>query len=523
MCMKIKLTLFVCLVTGSRLLAQIPEDAIRMTWINPTGTARNQAIGGAGGSLGGEITGGLFINPAGLGFYKVPEFVFSPGISLIKNKGDYRGTNTSSDQMSRFSLGTSGMVLPLHTYGANPTWKSQVFSFGINRTANFNNTIYYKGQNDYSSFSEPFVEEFAASRLPIDVNLTNAALTLGTKLANYTYLIDTMKVNGAYEIVGAPQHDAIRAGTDALLNQERTIQSKGGITELALGYGANLEDRFYLGTSIGIPFVNYTRTTTIRESDASNATDRYFDYALYETRYKATGAGVNAKLGVIYKATQLLRLGLAIHTPTLYGLRESTTERMENRVKNLKSPGYTTYTADAQTIGVGIPTYRYDMLSPWKFILSGTYLFGEIADVTKQKGFITADVEYIPHRASKFSSSNENDDQEYYDAVNRVVKDSYKGAFNFRVGGEMKFNTFMGRLGFAYYGNPVKDKELKMSRMNLSGGLGYRNKGIFVDLAYVYSISKSTDFPYRISDKANTFADIKGRNSNIVMTFGFKM
>ncbi len=507
------------MIASHQLYAQIPEDAIRMSWITPSGTARNQAIGGAAGSLGGEITN-LFINPAGLGFYKVPEIVLTPGISLLKSNGEFRGTDATSNQLTRFSIGTSGVVLPISSYDRR---RSAAFSIGINRTANFNNVVHYQGQNDYSSFSEPFAVEFANSGLPINVNLTNAPLTLGTKLATYTYLIDTLKVNGAYEIVGAPQHDAILANTNALLNQEKTVTSKGGITEVAIGYAANMNDKFYFGGSIGIPIVSYSRTTVFRESDAGNAPNKYFDYATYQTDYKASGAGFNAKLGMIMKASTTLRLGLAIHTPTLYGLRESTTERIENKVKNLNSPGYSVYTATADDLGVVIPTYRYDMVSPWKFIVSGTYLFGEIADVTKQKGFITADIEYVTHRSSKFSSANEEDDGSYYKAVNQVIKDSYKGTFNFRVGGEMKFNTMMGRLGFSYYGNPYKDKELKGSRMNVSGGLGYRNKGVFIDLAYVYSIVKDTDFPYRLPDKANTFAYVKGKSSNVVMTVGFKL
>ena len=80
----------------------------------------------------------------------------------------------------------------------------------------------------------------------------------------------------------------------------------------------------------------------------------------------------------------------------------------------------------------------------------------------------------------------------------------------------------MTRLGFAYFGNPYKESELKARRMNLSGGLGYRNKGIFVDLTYVHSLNKDVNFPYRLGDKANTFADIKDSNGNVLLTVGFK-
>ena len=83
----------------------------------------------------------------------------------------------------------------------------------------------------------------------------------------------------------------------------------------------------------------------------------------------------------------------------------------------------------------------------------------------------------------------------------------------------------MARLGFAYYGNPYQDKEfLKASRMNLSGGLGYRHKGMFIDLTYVHRINKDVNFPYRVNaPQANTFANLKENGGNVMLTLGFKI
>lgn len=82
----------------------------------------------------------------------------------------------------------------------------------------------------------------------------------------------------------------------------------------------------------------------------------------------------------------------------------------------------------------------------------------------------------------------------------------------------------MARLGFAYYSSPYKDKALKASRMNLSGGLGYRNKGVFVDLTYVHRINKDVNFPYRVNaPRANTFATVKDNGGNVLLTFGVKI
>ncbi|RYZ38141.1 MAG: aromatic hydrocarbon degradation protein, partial [Sphingobacteriales bacterium] len=124
---------------AQQLSAQIPEDAIRMSWNTPSGTARNQAIGGAMGSLGGEITT-LFVNPAGLGMYKKGEFVLSPGISFNKGTGVFRGTEAKSESVSKFNLGTSGFVWSWQD--GYSKWKNKTFAIGVNRVANFNNIQY---------------------------------------------------------------------------------------------------------------------------------------------------------------------------------------------------------------------------------------------------------------------------------------------------------------------------------------------------------------------------------------------
>ena len=56
----------------------------------------------------------------------------------------------------------------------------------------------------------------------------------------------------------------------------------------------------------------------------------------------------------------------------------------------------------------------------------------------------------------------------------------------------------------------------------LSGGLGYRNKGMFIDLTYVQGFAKDVNFPYRLADKANTFASIKETSGTLLLTVGFK-
>ncbi len=78
------------MLSSSLVIAQEPADALRYSWYVPGGTARQQAVGGAMTSLGGDLSA-AFVNPAGLGFYKTGDFVLTPGYAFGNNKSTYYG------------------------------------------------------------------------------------------------------------------------------------------------------------------------------------------------------------------------------------------------------------------------------------------------------------------------------------------------------------------------------------------------------------------------------------------------
>lgn len=367
-----------------------------------------------------------------------------------------------------------------------------------------------------------FAEEFSNSGLDPDRALNVPRFAFGTAPAIYTYLIDTFTINNKKLVKALPE---FLLENGIALNQRKTIDTKGGIYDIALGYAANMDDKLYVGGSIGFPIVSYTRLTNYRESDPSGNTNNNFDYFELNDYLSTKGIGINGKLGVIFKPADYLRFGVALHTPTFYSL----TDKQSSDLK-----------VASESFRVGIPVAsvnsgvftnnqpgetKYAATTPWKVIASGSYVFREISDTRKQRAFITADVEYVGYSGSNFRADGDNvssEDQTYYNQMKTVIKDYYKGALNFRVGGELKLHTVMFRAGGAYYSNPYKDSELKSNIMQVSGGLGYRNHGVFVDLTYMHNINKDVNFPYRISDKQNTFAQQTGSRGNLLMTLGFK-
>jgi len=501
--------------------AQVPEDALKYSWFGPNGTARTQAIGGAIGALGADVSA-TFVNPAGLAFYKTRDFVISPGFSFINNKGNFRG-GTKSDSKSFFNLGTSGAVFGSNN--SNSRWNGAAFSIAVSTITNFNNRISYSGQNNFSSYGEQYAAEAAASGLDINSVAGSDNVSVGTRLAAYTYLIDTLTIpgNNSPDVVSLAQWKNLKSNAAFLVNQQNNIETKGGITEIAIGFAAAHMDKFYLGGSLGIPIVYYQRNSVFTETDATGDKDNNFEHSTLTEKYTSQGIGLNLKLGAIYKLTDQFRLGLAVHSPTIYGLKDTYYASMTTNTENYVHANNSTVTASSDKTLNLTPEYKYDLNSPWRIMLSAAYVINAVEDVKQQKGFLTADVEYVTYKSNRYKSTDQSSsDASYYAGINSAIKDYYKNAFNFRVGGELKFNTIMARLGFSYYMDPYKDSELSGKKMYVSGGLGYRNKGFFLDLTYVHSMTNDVNFPYRLPDKANTFATINGTGGNIAATFGIK-
>ncbi|MBS1663908.1 MAG: hypothetical protein JST68_22875 [Bacteroidetes bacterium] len=510
------LGLFVCLQAA----AQLPEDALRASWTTPSGTARQQAIGGAMGSIGGDLTSG-YTNPAGLGLYKVSEFVLTPGWRSLKDKASYQGANQTGAAVNNFNLGTSGAVF---AYGGRNPGVSNAFAITVNQTANFNRQVNYQGNNGYSSFSEQYVEEFASSGFGIEEGIGSPYLSYGTRMALYTSLIDTATIGGQLQVIGNPQ----KVGT---LLQRNNLRTSGGITEINLALASSQQDKWYIGGSLGIPIMNYTQEKTWFESDVSGNTNNDFESFTYQERFTTKGWGLNFKLGAIYRPSNAFRFGAAIHTPTVFGLTDRLSASMVTRTEkytNLPQVAVTSDQLDQITNLYPSPNvFKYDLYTPWHFLLSGSYLFGGgEKDFRQQKGFITADIEYVttgsPHFGAAGNGDGTDGDDSYYNAVNQAIKDAYKGSFVGRLGGEMKFNTWMVRAGGSYYTSPYEGQGLKVDRATLSAGFGYRDKGYFIDLAYVAAFNRDIDVPYLLNDKVNTYAALKETGGTVLLTAGIK-
>lgn len=505
---------------SSVLFAQEPADAIRYAWLTPQGTARAQSIGGAVTALGGDITA-LYTNPAGLGMYKTSEFVLSPGFSFFNNKTAYRG-GSATDSKSSFNYGPIGVVWGVPSV-RNSAWKNVSVGIALSKTANFNNRVKLEGSNNQSSFSEKYLEQLYNNGNPVDLVSAENDFPSTSSLAYWTYLVDTVSDNNG-NITGYFSNASVTTG----LNQRQTIATSGGISDFSIGLGANYNDVFYIGGSLNINTLTYTRTSTFRESDATNDHDNYFNYFEAEEYLRTNGVGASVKLGIILKPVDALRVGINFHSPSWYSFKDTYTGSL-----TADTEGYAGVQSKESTeLTDGYPgEYNYRYRTPMRVGAGLAYLFGAQGDVKAQKGFISADVEYVSYKGSAFNTQDNNqDDKAYFSDLNNTIDNVFRSAVNLRAGGELKFETFMVRAGFGYYSNPYtnnyfdnKPQDITNgSRMNISGGLGWRNKGMFVDLAYIHQIIKDAYYPYRLNDNQFNVAKVNSTVGNLLLTVGFK-
>jgi len=493
--------------------SQTPDDALRTAWFTGNGTARNMSLGGAGGSLGGDLTANT-INPAGIGIYKTSEWAISPNYFTLKNKFNYRGTDTTQTEKTRLNYGSMGVVFAIPHQKTNSGWVSSSFSLTLNQLASYNNKIQYHGFNNTSSFSEQYLEELKADRADTISALEN--YIFGTSLAFRTYLIDTIRGVGG-SVMGFQSLVPLSSG----VIQNLDAATSGGYHEVAIGYAGNHEDKLFIGGSLTIPIINYNRELIYSETDATKDTTNQFKSFTYKESFHSSGAGFGLKLGFIYRPEPEWRFGFALHTPQLISYSDRIRSSM---ITNTESYAHTvSETSDNLNDGKE-GTREYQISTPYKILFSGTYIFGATDDTHKQRAFLTGDIEFVNYRGARFSGK-ENAEQstlDYLQLVNEAVKRYYKPNLNYRIGGELKLNTFMIRLGAAYYGSPYKDRSIAANRILTTAGIGYRNHGFFADFAYSLCTITDAHFPYRLNDKPNTYAKQTGSTSTMVFTFGCK-
>ncbi len=476
--------------------AQNLSDAFRFSNNQIQGTARSAGIGNAMGALGGDFTS-LSINPAGSGIYRSSEFVITP-VYNFNNSEITLGNNKFTDNNTYMNFSNVGLVGHYNVGSNNTGLVSVNYGIGFNRLANFNSNSLVSNNGSGVSLLDDIANYATGEKL--NNSYLNGDFSQveyrdwQAKLAWETFLINPAVDNEGNEM----DNNYISVLKDGeLVDQNKTYMVEGGINEYILNFGLNFNHNFYVGTTIGIQDLNYRSISIYKESFEQGGSFSFKD------KYTVSGSGVNIKVGAIYKPVNMLRLGIAFHSPTYYQIDEESDLEMESNLAQ-KNNSY------------GVNNYNYEFYNPTKVILSGALVFNKI-------GLLSADLEYQNYSKMKFRKGG--DGSEGFPDLNAEITDEIKNVFNFRVGTEVKItNKFSGRLGTEFYGNPYKnsvedDSYLTRAMMNGSVGFGYAVNNFSLNAAYRQSLMKSSqnnEQPnfYQLSQKEN--------NGQVMLTFVFK-
>jgi hypothetical protein len=472
-------------------------DALRYSNYHISGTARSAAMGNAFGALGGDFSS-LSINPAGVGVYRAGEFTITPSLGQSNVDGTYLG-NTVSDSKYNISLDNIGYV-------AN-------FNLGENSESGLVSVNVGLGFNKLGSFTMSSLAEGFNSNHSLLAYFTENANNSGLSSSQLDPYYERLAWNTDLLLYDNDKKEYFNDITDSNYGQAQrsTIDRRGYINEYLLSVAANFNHRFYFGATLGIHDVYYKENADLYEWDEQGNTP-YFNNFNFNTYLKTAGNGVNLKLGAILRPIDQLRLGFAFHSPTFYKLNDLYDSGMRSSITY--DDGATEETpASPDKQGV----YDYEIETPMKLIASGALVIGKA-------GLVSVDYEFVDYSTAKIK--NGSDGYNYF-GENQTIKNAYKSVGNLHLGAELKLDpNFSIRGGYEYFPSVYKKSYLNQNNPNLdasystfSGGFGYRQGGVFFDVAYRRLVNEEYA---KLYPGAINMAQYETSKNNLMFTLGFR-
>jgi hypothetical protein len=284
--------------------------------------------------------------------------------------------------------------------------------------------------------------------------------------------------------------------------QKRVISNYGYTGDHSFSIGGNVSDKFYFGTTFSISALRYTGHYEHLEADYDNVINDFKNFT-YTDHFDASGTGYSLKFGAILRPVEILRIGFAVHTPTIYHIDEYFYDNITSAFDN----------NDDYNFGNDPQRYSYSLTTPWRILAGSSLQLGKF-------GIVSADYEYVDYTGAHFSNAS---DGYSYSNENSSIKDVLKGTNNLRFGAEFRLNSFYLRGGYGYYAPAFKSGEMNedLSYNTYSGGIGFRQKSFYIDFSYT---NQSSSREYLMYDDPPYLqpATIHSSKNLYTTTFGFR-
>lgn len=498
--------LFLCLIVQ----AQNNTDAIRYSFKDAGGNARSQAMGGAIGALGSDISV-MGVNPAGLGLSRSSEFNMSLGFYNANTETEYiNGLN--SENKFNFNIPSMGFkITEIQRSKGKPVkegWSAFTFGMNVNRTNNFHSSSFYDGVNTENSITDFFAQYNDASGThPYDYDVDFEPLRY---MAFNSYLVDYDDVND--------QFTSSILSNSTNVSQIGTVTTKGSTNEYNMAFGANHSNKLYLGLGINVQSV---RNITDRSfTEINNGPDSILDMKSLEyTQYiKTTGAGLGLNLGAIFKPVPFLRIGVAYQSPRVLRLKDNFDYGISSTFDVGAMDPYTGEDKSNSSFYESNFQYTYKVITPSRVTGSAAVQFGKI-------GMLTADIEMVDYSTTRMEAIEDGDAG--FALENKTLKDNYDQKINYRIGGELNSGMYRFRAGYSYQASPYKDNAIayneKLARKSFSLGIGIADRDYNFDVAYVRSKWADYDQPYSLGNQETYFVTNNRSSGQLTVSLGLKI
>lgn len=481
------------------------------------GTARYVGMGGAMDALGADISV-INSNPAGIGLFRRSSGSVSFGLVSQDGASSFKygnKTNASFDQ--------AGFVYSLRdgrrtfiNFGFN-YHKSKNFDYILNAASGLNGASQHK-----LSYMKALANE---NNLDKTSSGWRGKFSYTSQLDNLYYNTLMMTSSDGFFYNDASRYEFGRAET-------------GYIGEYNFNTSANVNDRVYLGITIGIHDVHYTGHSLYNEALVNLNNQTAGDITVNDER-RITGTGYNASFGIIFRPVDAspFRIGLSVTTPTWYDLKTSNYTYLIN---NTKADGSGKLQGDYPNYTTG-ESYEFKLFTPWKFGVSlghtvGNYLaLGasyEYADYSRLDTRVNDgyDVDYWGD-VYEHSSSDE--------PMNRHTRETLKAVSTLKIGAEAKVMPNLAvRAGYNYVSPMFKKEGYKDGNIDSYGsnyssatdytnweatnrytvGVGYTLGKMSFDLAYQYAQTNGKFHPFADSYLDYTYPGQDSNGNDVTMT-----
>lgn len=444
----------------------------QLTTEDLNGTARYVGMGGAMEALGADIST-MGTNPAGIGLFRKSQVSGSFGVLVQeggKNFQDGSKLNVSFDQI--------GVVLATRVGPTNYV----NFGFNFHKSRNFNYVL-------------------SAAAASINGSSQNRQTYIKGRRGDLDTYWGESQIDNLYLESGLMDDGAGNIGFIDGTGYEFDRAHTGYIGEYDFNLSGNINNRVYLGLTVGIKDVRYNSYSEYFERLAPLTVGAPTEVLMTDDQ-RITGTGVDIKVGAIIRPIEEspFRFGLYVASPTWYSLYSNNTTRI----------------GDVRQIGYDV---KFDFSTPWKFGVSlghtigNEYAFGltyEYADYSTNEMKAITDSYYD---WDGYYHENTSVDQD----MKRNTQQVLRGVHLLKIGAEKRLDEHSSvRIGYNFVSPMYKSSGVRDQTINspgvymasttdyvnwgtthrLTAGYGFTWDKLRLDIAYQYSIRKGDFYPY---------------------------